>query len=158
MQPECWLAAAPRYLHGSVPAFSGRKPKMGITAQQGQSKDWNLGWSPKLYPVSVCCGLPWWKQEALAPIPPQHCLGTVAGRYQQGFCSDVLICELKILLACKCLLSGFSCSCAHLCGIEFFIEVLLKALIQSYWEMLCLSLYIYMHIQPTILFWPGPAF
>lgn len=32
---------------------------MGIAAQQGQSRDWNLGWSPKLCPVVVCCSLPW---------------------------------------------------------------------------------------------------
>ena len=40
--------------------------------------------------------------------PPQHCLGAVAGRYQQGLCSKALICELRILPACKCLVSGLS--------------------------------------------------
>lgn len=101
------LNAAPtRYLWGSVPAFSGRKPKMGITAQQGQSKNWNLGWSPVLYPILIYCSLPWWKWEALVPIPPWHCLEAVAGRCQQGVCSNAFICELKILPTWKCLVSG----------------------------------------------------
>lgn len=48
---------------------------MGIAAQQGQSKDWNLGWSPKLYPYWSAVAFRGGKREAQAPIPPRHCPG-----------------------------------------------------------------------------------
>lgn len=102
------LATTLRYLHGFVLALSGRKPNLGIAAQQDQSKDWNLGWSPKLCPLLVSCRLPWWKQEVPVPIPPRRCLWVAAGRYQWWLCSNTLICKLKILPACKCLVSGLS--------------------------------------------------
>lgn len=67
-----WLAAAPRYLPPwSVPGFSGHQ-----RWELQPSKDWNLGWSPKLWHLLVCCSCPWWKQEVLVPNP---CLALPGG-------------------------------------------------------------------------------
>lgn len=67
------------------------------------SKDWNLGWSPKLWPLLVCCSCPWWRQEAPVPSPCLALLGVMAGRYQLGFCSGSLSVSWKYAwkYACK---------------------------------------------------------